>query len=295
MTYDFILMNPPYDKNLHLKVVEQSIPMLTEDGVLVNLSPIRWVQDPLAKYKKTSDWYKFEESVAKHIESLEVVTATTASTIFNVRFTMDLGIYAIDKGTYSFYKDFNHNSIVDKVVDKETEVLNDKLEYNVSDGWRVRLSEMKPVPTEQDGHKDMKAPGVLSTLFETTHNTLSWVYKDGYTRNGIHWSKNKLPGAGGKVFGTDTPIPQSISFQSETEAVNFENSTKTTFHRYLVLKMKTYQNFPMKYIPFMGDCTNPRTGMVGYESEWTDEDFRAYFGITDGEWENILETMKPYL
>ena len=29
MTYDFILMNPPYDKNLHLKILEQSISMLT--------------------------------------------------------------------------------------------------------------------------------------------------------------------------------------------------------------------------------------------------------------------------
>ena len=58
MTYDFILMNPPYDKNLHLKIVEQSIPMLTDDGILVNLSPVRWLQDPLAKYKKgyESDW-----------------------------------------------------------------------------------------------------------------------------------------------------------------------------------------------------------------------------------------------
>ena len=56
MTYDFILMNSPYDKNLHLKIVEQSIPMLTDDGILVNLSPIRWLQDPLAKYKKSSDW-----------------------------------------------------------------------------------------------------------------------------------------------------------------------------------------------------------------------------------------------
>jgi hypothetical protein len=36
-----IFMNPPYDKNLHLKIVEQSIPMLTDDGILVNLSPIR--------------------------------------------------------------------------------------------------------------------------------------------------------------------------------------------------------------------------------------------------------------
>lgn len=74
MTYDFILMNPPYDKNLHLKIVEQSIPMLTDDGILVNLSPIRWLQDPLAKYKKNRDWYKFKE-VREHTHKIDVVSA----------------------------------------------------------------------------------------------------------------------------------------------------------------------------------------------------------------------------
>ena len=295
MNFDCIIANPPYDKNLHLKILEQTVQLLTEDGILVNLSPIRWLQDPLAKYKKTSDYCKFEESVAKHIKGLLPITATTASTIFSVRFIMDMGIYVIDKGTYDLYKDFNHNDIVDKVVEKETEVLNDKLEYNVSDGWRVRLSEMKPMPTEQDGHKDMKAPGVLSTLFETTHNTLSWVYKDGFTKGGLHWSKNKLAGAGGKTFDTDAPIPQSISFKSEDGAVNFEKSTKTTFHRYLVLKMKTDQHFPLKYVPFMGGCINPRTGKKGYESDWTDEDFCKYFDITKEEQEEISKVMEPYL
>ena len=72
MTYDFILMNPPYDKNLHLKIVEQSINLLTDDGILVNLSPIRWLQDPLAKYKKNSDWYKFKE-IRSHLSSLLVI------------------------------------------------------------------------------------------------------------------------------------------------------------------------------------------------------------------------------
>lgn len=294
MTYDFILMNPPYDKNLHLKIVEQSINLLTDDGILVNLSPIRWLQDPLAKYKKSSDYCKFEESVAKHIKGLVVVSGESAAEVFNAAMIMDLGIYVIDKGTYDFYKKFNCNSIVDKVVDKKTEVLNDKLEYNVSDGWRVRLSGIRPVATEATAKSVLTSNVQRSALFETTHFVFSWVYKGGYTKDGKHWTENVFQKASRGGYDKSSNLPISISFKSEKKAVNFENSTKTTFHRYLVLKMKTDQNFPMNYVPFMGDCINPRTGKKGYESDWTDDDFRKYFDITDSEWEEIVETMKPY-
>ena len=77
------------------------------------------------------------------------VEAESAGEMFNAAMIMDLGVYSIDKGTYDIYKKFNSNGIVDKVVDKETEVLNDRLEYNVSDGWRVRLQELLPVPTNR--------------------------------------------------------------------------------------------------------------------------------------------------
>ena len=295
MRFNCILANPPYDKNLHLKILEQTIPMLSDDGILVNLSPIRWLQDPLAKYKKSSDYCKFEESVAKHIKSLGVVTGESAAEVFNAAMIMDLGIYVIDKGTYDLYKKFNRNSIVDKVVEKETEVLNDKLEYNVSDGWRVRLSVIRPVATESTAKSTLTSNVQRSALFETTHFVFSWVYKDGNTKDGKHWTENVFQKASRGGYDKSSSIPISISFKYETGAVNFENSTKTTFHRYLVLKMKTDQNFPMKYIPFMGDCINPRTGLKGYEGEWTDDDFRKYFDITDSEWEEIERVMKPYL
>ena len=71
---------------------------------------------------------------------------------------------------------------------------------------------------------------------------------------------------------------------------------KTTFYKYLHYVMKADASAePLRYLPWMGDCINPRTGLKGYESAWTDDDFRAYFGITDSEWEEIVETMKPYL
>ena len=49
-----------------------------------------------------------------------------------------------------------------------------------------------------------------------------------------------------------------------------------------------------KGLPWLGDATNPRTGLVGYKGEWTDEDLALYFGITPEEQKVIEETMEKY-
>ena len=51
-----IIMNPPYNRNLHLKILQEA---MKHGDEIVNLSPIRWLQDPLAEYKKNSDWFRF--------------------------------------------------------------------------------------------------------------------------------------------------------------------------------------------------------------------------------------------
>lgn len=291
MTYDFILMNPPYDKNLHLKILEQTIPMLSDDGILVNLSPIRWLQDPLAKYKKNSDYCKFEEKVAKHIESFDVIPMVDACDMFSAGMAFDLGIYKIRNGSYEAYKAYS-NSIVDKVMDKELPNVLSVSEDNKIDGWRVRWSKQRPV-AGNDGKAN--APSNIMSKQYLTHTVWEYVYKDGVGRDGLKWYQHRQKGAGGKKFTDNDTLPTSVPFDCETKAVNFERSTKTLFYRYLFLVCKSGQSTPADALPWMGDCTNPRTGLKGYESDWTDDDFRKYFDITDSEWEEIECTMKPYL
>ena len=82
-------MNPPYDKNLHLKILREA---MKHSDDIVNLSPIRWLQDPLAEYKKNSDWFKFQD-IREHIESLDIVSMNEAIKQFNTDIPTDLGIY----------------------------------------------------------------------------------------------------------------------------------------------------------------------------------------------------------
>ena len=61
MKFDCIIMNPPYKRNLHLKILAEAIKRLKDDdSKVVNLSPVRWLQDPLAKYKKNCDLKRFD-------------------------------------------------------------------------------------------------------------------------------------------------------------------------------------------------------------------------------------------
>ena len=128
MNFDHIIMNPPYDKNLHLKIIQEA--MKHSDDV-VNLSPIRWLQDPLAEYKKNSDWKKFED-IRNHIETLEVIDPKVVKEAFGADFVSDIGIYHITlKGGWKR----DENTIIEKIVKKTTDVLNNHIEFDTNDGW----------------------------------------------------------------------------------------------------------------------------------------------------------------
>ena len=264
-------MNPPYDKNLHLKILQEAMKHSKE---VVNLSPIRWLQDPLAEYKKNSDWFRFE-NIRKRIESIDELPMVEATSLFGAAFSMDLGIYHITQrgGWNTPYK----NVIIDKVVNKSEKTLTDVMSTNEDEGWRCRIKKLMPIPSNRPNGTALEY-----TNLYLCHQSLDWVYKDGY-QNGKHWSENKLAGAGGpKSYTKDDKLPYSIKFDTEVEAYNFQAYTKTKFFKYIYSKMKTDQNVPLKYLPFMPT----------YKHEWTDEMLYEYFNLTEDEIKEIEQEIK---
>ena len=262
MHFNHIIANPPFSKNLHLKILQEA--MKHSDDV-VNISSIRWLQDPLAEYKKNSDWKKFE-SVRKRIETLDVVTDIEAQSLFSAGFLSDLGIYHItQKGGWKI----KENTIIEKIINKGCKTLKDVIEENKVDGWRVRVSEMRPAPSFAPNSNVY-----INFTYYTTSSVRSWVYKDGFTPDEkTYWTDhNTVKGSRDKSQVGD-PIPLSIHFNTQEEAVNFENSTKTKFHRYMISKMKTDAHFPFKFVPYLGDYTHP----------WNDEMLYEYFGLNEEE------------
>ena len=206
------------------------------------------------------------EDIRKRIESLDAVPMVEATQLFNsAAFSMDLGIYHLTSqgGWISHFT----NSIINKVVEHSNKTVFDAMSENEDDGWRVRIKKLMPIPSNR--------PNGTALEYTNTylcHQSLDWVYKDGFTKDGIHWSENRLPGAGGpKSYTKDDKLPYSIKFDTETEAYNFQSYTKTKFFKYIYSTMKTDQNVPLKYLPFMPSYTHP----------WTDEMLCEYFGLTE--------------
>lgn len=276
MHFDKAIMNPPFIKNTHLKILSETMKHCNE---IVNLSPVRWIQDPLAEYKKHSDWYRFED-VREKIKELDVIKKEDAYKYFSVPFMMDLGIYHItQKGGYEPPK----NTIVEKVLKHNMESLDDVAEEDRIDGWRCRIQKVAPIPSNRMNSESGQAR--INTL---CHHSLDWVYYDGYTETGIRWNKNILPGAGKSFSDTDN-IPISISFNNKDEAYHFQEYTKTKCFRYIYQMMKTDQSVPLKYLPYFGNVKwKGKSGEIdGYKYEITDKMLYDYFRLDENEIKEI--------
>lgn len=83
MKFDCIVMNPPYQRNLHLKILAEAIKHLKDEkSVCVNLSPVRWLQDPLMLQKSKSDYHRFEKSILNHVKQIDVIDKIDAQRLF---------------------------------------------------------------------------------------------------------------------------------------------------------------------------------------------------------------------
>ena len=265
--FDCIIMNPPYERNLHLKILSEAITHLRDDNSkCVNLSPVRWCTDPHAQYKKRSDFYKFENSILKKLESLDIIDYKKSSEQFGIYLYVNLGIYVTVNDTVNKvdYKNLWKNSYTDFEIKLFNKIHNhpihlfDKIEINKKDGIRVPIA---------------RIAGNRGTL--PIYKDLDYVI-DG-KRDGKVWTKCKDDG--GYIKDENSSLPNSIRFNSIIEAENFYNSCRTDFYKYIANRFITDQNIPIRFLPYMNDYTRP----------WTNEDFYEFFNITDEEQKVIEE------
>lgn len=267
MKFDVAIMNPPYDRNLHLKILEQIIPVCDK---VINISPIRWLQDPLAKYKSANDYHRFENTISKKIDDLYVINAVKSCNIFGKEMAIDLGIYIISHGGFD-YENFSTNSIIDKFYNKNNFVIFDEFK---KDGWRVRIPY---ITSGGGGHNKIaeRSLGKLLYFYDGLKNNKPWY--DWYNKNQYT-----------KII---SELPRSIKFNTEIECQNFIESLNTLFGKYVMKTILVDVNIKPENILWTGDYTKP----------WTNKRFCEYFGITGfisdtaavpgSEWERILKEM----
>ena len=280
MKFDCIIMNPPYQKNLHLKILAEAIKHLKDDeSKVINLSPVRWLQDPLAKYKKNCDLKRFEESVAKHIESLEIISSKDGAELFNNRLNIQCGIYCCTKnGGYNYIAS---NNILDKVLAKKTSVCDSYIVYG-------RPMKYSCVITLISGG----AAGTTEAVSRWMMDKKKAFYDNDKNVDGLSYKeyRDKI------IWGNLKPKSEvtHIEFDTSIERENFYNSQDTLLMRYVFRTHLVNVNVHPEFLPWLGDAINPRTGLKGYTGEWTDKDLYHYFKLADDEIKIIEETMEKY-
>ena len=282
MKFDCIVMNPPYQKNLHLKVLAEAIKHLNDDGVCVNLSPCEWLIDTLNEVKKNSAYNTYKTSILKYLESFEIIDAIIGNQLFNIGLMTDLGIYAckkncnaIDASKIKWLK--INKQIFDKLIITTKQQFPDIVKYN-----EIKHRFFVPLKLIANPYR--------TTAFNICTSTFQWLV-DGKLPNGNAWQT----GIYKSKSMNDTKQLYGLVFDDENSAKNFYNSTYTKCFKYANMLVKRFnQHVNVTYLPWLGDAVNPRTGLKGYTSEWTNDDLYKFFNITPEEQKAIEETMEKY-
>lgn len=276
-------MNPPYLGNLHLKILAEVIKRLKDEkSVCVNLSPIRWLQDPLAKYKKTSDLKRFEELVAKHIESLDTIDKGISGNAFSIGINSDLGIYKCNsKGGWNYesirwYYNNTNFSFFEKLISisKTVGSLKNIASTDISKGIVVPFN----IFGGGSGGRTFNGEYVSKILVTNEE------------KNNFLYGRKKQDGWNSKRFFI------GAVFNTLIEAQNFKNFITSTLMRCfgIVTIKNMHIDNSWAFVPNLYNAINPRTGLKGYQGEWTDDDLYKFFNITPEERKVIEETMEKY-
>ena len=285
MKFDVAIMNPPYDGNLHLKILEKVIPIADK---VVNISPVSQLVNCVNTFKDgKNDTKKYFAGIGKHLKSCgKIFSIEEALQIFTgARITNPLAIqvYEISYNSIEECERVNsHNgmkAIVKKVYDYSHDVDNieNHLESNKKDGYRIKFGRI--------------GGGTWTAFRPHTLDAFKEVIYDGLLTDGRpHWQMCSV----NQYTKKTEELPESLPFTTKAEAQNFIDSYNTKFLKTCLGFLHVDMHIHPEYLPYMSDYTQPGT----------DKRFCEYFEITGyiddehaepgSEWETILNTMKDF-
>lgn len=264
MKFDVAIMNPPYDGNLHLKILEKVIPIADK---VVNISPANQF---FAAKRLLKEYPMIQKSkfLKNNIVNIELIAPEKASQIFAASFAGPLMIISYDTNCKNElnYMDYNVIPIeLRSVFDKTIRKCNDKKIPNLYDEILKNTNKKFILPCPEvhgnQGKKDWAE--ITSSNYERALKAKQ------------RWNWH-------------------LSFDTEIERKNCYDSWHTRFHQFIhnLIKADNFNYYGQ--LPWLNDYSQP----------WTDKRFCEYFGITgyidddhaepDSEWEIILKTMEEY-
>ena len=221
-----MICNLPYNGNLHLKILQEVVKYGDE---IVNLSPIRWLQDPLALDKKDSDYKKFK-NVREKIESLESLDIKYTERLFNIQLFGELGIYKLTKSNKKTWE-MKKDSIIEKLLPKK-ESVKDHVEEKKSENFCQVLE-----------------------------------YYGGNPFSGSGWVKHPdYESRSSSTATSNSTLIKGVNFETREEAINFYETYKRKVFLYLWIRaVGNGRFFCGKFFPWLGDYSHPWTDEQLYE------------------------------
>src|SRR5574344_1204808 len=268
--FDYIIMNPPYNGSLHLRILEKALTFKSDDGTCICLSPARWIEDPLWKYKKNSDHAKYQETIIDKLSSINFIKGSTASRLFNIGLTSDLAIYNFNNSRNYQDTTLFISNIFSKVIDKTPFTLKDKAEENKINDIRCEIKELCFV--------DLRGNDKGSWVDIDQYNKES-IFENGYNKVGKYWTETRKNNK-----DLNATFPCSIKFDTWEHALNFLLSCRTNFYRNLIGNARLANRLQLWAMPYMGD----------YSHVWTDEDYCKFFNLTKEESEFMCKEVEDY-
>lgn len=263
MRFSTIAGNPPFG-NLHLKIIDNVLPLIDDGGTGCFIHPARWYEDPQAKYKRNSDLVKYN-GIVERLEDVKIMDTMTVEKLFGITRNGDLMISTVKSkpgGEKIEIYDDMVKSALDVILPYSTEHnLEEHIDENQVDGWRVQIKALTAIDPHIHSMSETDRKGQCNVFGMNQHN----VFYNGFEGD-VEWMNTRRQTTGKKAPGS--PIPFSIKFSSEKEARNFEKSCNTNFYQNIMYLMKCDMHSPLKYLPWMSDYTHA----------WTDKDYCQFFG-----------------
>ena len=258
MKFDEVIGNPPYDKDLHLKILAAITEVCDFEtgGVISWLAPVGWLQEkcPWKENVNCKKYSYINGSNNGYFDTVDVITEADANKLFGILLGLNLGIFKMSSyGKFDMESLYIFNqSIFDKTVKK---ILDEEIK-SIKDVFETEKHDFCICLPKIHGHSGNK------DIFEVTSRVRE------------------------RAYACDGPegLVNAVCFKTQEEKDNFYDSLNTTFMLYWNWSVKNdrTQQSCYPFIPFMEDYTKP----------WTDERFISTFQITEPEWKYIKNTVQ---
>ena len=150
MKFDCIIMNPPYVRNLHLKILAEAIKHLNDEkSVCVNLSPDNWITNPFKMFEKEKLKREAPIKIGKYVTSYESISAEDFNNLFGTSNYFGVGIVTLGTKETGFdcSKWNSTNELLLKILEKTYKMPSLRSKFS------RRVNNAKFVPVRRRTHK----------------------------------------------------------------------------------------------------------------------------------------------